>query len=165
MYTTETLEDRSKNGWQIVIDVVDFCEGLHWFADLYTESEHIGGETIAAPAQLCRGAVQHYRGQYTPAELASDYAKQGRENPSREAYATLQKELAHYIQASDCALKCTVSRNGIVLASGYGVMFDWSHELEQGLEDTARAMLRDYGRDFIREAIAEAREVVRGLAA
>lgn len=34
---------------------------------------------------------------YTPAELAKEYAKQGRTDPSKEAYDSLQKELQHYI--------------------------------------------------------------------
>jgi len=33
----------------------------------------------------------------TPADLAKEYAKQGRANPSKEAYDSMQKELLHYI--------------------------------------------------------------------
>lgn len=162
MYSTVLKEYHDKDSNLMVkIEVVDWCCGSNWFNDLYTESPHIGGITVTSPTADGR----HYIGQYTPKELASDFAKQGRCNPSKEAYESLCQELEHYITASDCSLKCTVSRNGIELNESHGITFDYSYVYGELLEDMANRMLIEYGNDFITEAIEGALEAITGLIA
>lgn len=145
----------------LTIEVVETHDGSQWLADLYTGTDtHEAGTTIQVPDHLqSRHGFKYYIGQYRPADLARDFAAQGRENPSATAYESLQKELGHYITADDCYLQATVSVAGHELASIPGISFDYSYEYADAtLEDTAAEMLRMYGRDFIREAIAGARE-------
>ena len=155
--------------YTVTLDIVDFCEGSSWLADLYTATDtHEAGTTIQVPSYLQeRHCSNFYIGQYTPAQLASDYATQGRTNPSREAYESLQKELAHYIQASDYAVRCTITHNetNITLAETYSTCFDYSCECDESIEDHARMIFKEYGRDFISEAIQHARETQARLAA
>ncbi len=161
----ETLKSHTVGGITITIDVVDFCEGSPWMEDLYTGTDqHEGGKTIANPEHHSNG-YKYYIGQYTPAQLASDYAKQGRENPSKEAYASLQKELEHYIHASDCSLRATISKAGVELATNYGISFDHSHVQDETREEMALLMLKEHGLDFISEAVSEARDTLAALAA
>lgn len=155
-----TIKEYSINDIDLLIEVIDFCEGSSWFNDLYEPSEHIAGTTITSES-----ANGHYIGQYKPSELAKDYANQGRLNPSKEAYESLSKELEHYIQASDCALKVTVYKQGIELASNYGISFDFSFVYHNSYEEEGLRMLSEYGDYFINEAINEARDNLRKLAA
>jgi hypothetical protein len=139
----------------------------YFLSDLYTpSSNHIGGTTIKVPSYLQdRHCPKYYIGQTTPAELAKSYHQQGRANPSREAYVSLQKELEHYILAQDYAVKCTVTKHGIILASSWSVCFDYSDALTDSLEDHAQEILKTYGRDFVHEAIVSARATLQELAA
>ena len=162
---SETIRKIETKSYTVLIEVVNFCEGSYLFNELYTESEHIAGTTIKAPEYLTTGKSRHYIGQYTPAELSKDYAKQGRHNPSYEAYKNLQDELAHYIQASDCAIKCSVFKAGIELSSSYGTGFDHSPKCSESLEEKGLLILNEYGREFINEAIIEAKEKLIDLAA
>lgn len=161
-------KERTKGAYTIKIEIVDFCQGSPWFSELYTPADcHQAGETIQVPSHLQhRNGHKFYTGQYTPSQLASDYAKQGRENPSREAYESLQKEMGYYITATDCALRCRVLKAGIELAKKYSVGFDYSYEYtEASIEDMAKNQLSEHGRDFIKEAISEARDTLQALAA
>jgi hypothetical protein len=168
MHTEEFRTYTTKN-FTVQIDIVDFCQGSNWLQDLYTATDtHQAGITIQVPSYLQgRNCPKFYIGQTTPDELARDYAKQGRTNPSKEAYACLQKELAHYIQASDCALRCTVTHNGtgIELAETYSICFDYSCECDDSIEGHAKQIIKDYGIDFIKEAIQHARDTQARLAA
>lgn len=169
MITVENLRTYTTKKYTVALDIVDFCEGSPWLSDLYTPSDtHQAGTTIQVPSHLQKcNCPKYYIGQYTPAQLARDYAKQGRVNPSREAYESLQKELAHYIQASDCAIRCTITHNdtGITLSKTYSTCFDYSHELDESIEQHARFVIDDHGRDFIHEAIEHARDIQARLAA
>jgi hypothetical protein len=162
---TEHIRTYKRGAWEVKIDLVDFCEGSPWLRELYTVSDkHIAGTTIQVPDHLQgRNCPKYYIGQYKPSELAKDYAEQGRENPSREAYASLQKELAHYIQASDCVLQATVSRAGIDLGEAYSVGFDISPEYYAAPEEHAKRIRGDYGHEFVSEAIKQARETLATL--
>ena len=160
MHTTTIRTFETKN-FQILIQVVETHTGSFWLQDLYTATDtHEAGTTIQVPDHLqARNCPKYYIGQYTPAELARDYAKQGRENPSKEAYESLQNELGHYITADDCYLQCVIYGAGHELASETGIGFDYSHEYDDDtLEETALLMLREHGREFIHEAIKAARE-------
>jgi hypothetical protein len=168
MYTIETFRTFKTARYTLTLDIVDFCEGSPWLADLYEPTDtHQAGTTIKTPDYVnpSRHAPKYYIGQTTPAELAREYAKQGRANPSREAYDSLQRELAHYITATDCAIRCTITHTetGIGLGESYSCSFDHSDYLDCDIEENARRVLRDYGRDFIREAVAEARATLAKL--
>ena len=160
----ELIREYKTRNFTVKIEAVNFCEGSHWFNELYEASDyHIAGTTIQVPAHLqSRHAPSYYIGQYTPSELASDFAKQGRENPSAEAYKSLQDELAHYIEANDCALLCSVSANGVSLSSVGSCVFDYSYDYCGDFEDYAKTMLKEYP-DFIAEAIEEARNTINNL--
>jgi len=161
-YKTRTI-----GNWRIDIDIVDWCQGSPWLSDLYTSSDtHIAGTTVQVPSHLQnRHCPKFYIGQTTPSELASSFAKQGRDNPSEEAYASLQQQLEHYILASDCAIRCSVHKCGVKLGESYGVSFDYSHIYHDEYSDMAKVMLKEHGLDFMYEATKEAREVEVLLAA
>jgi hypothetical protein len=154
------IKEYNQDDLQIIIRVIDYEAGSTWFAELYEESDHIGGTTVTSES-----ANGHYIGQTTPAELAKDYAKQGRSNPSKEAYDSLSEDLEHYIQASDCALKATVYKNGIELAENQGISFDFSYVYHNSHEEEGLRVLTEYGDEFIKDAIKEAHETLEQLAA
>ena len=161
---TELIKEHTIGKITVKIEVVDFCEGSSWFDDLYTGTdEHEAGTTIQNPEHH-RNGYKYYIGQYKPSELARDFAIQGRANPSKEAYESLQKELEHYINASDCSLKATISKAGIELAECYGISFDHSYVYGKDLEESAREMLKEYGLEFVHEAVIEARDTLKALA-
>ena len=158
---TTTIRTFETAHFQVLIQVVETHEGSFWLQDLYTPTDtHEAGVTIQVPDHLQgRNAPKFYIGQYTPAELAKDYARQGRENPSKVAYESLQNELGHYITADDCFLQCKVYGAGHELACVTGISFEYSYEYDdESLEDLALIMLKEHGREFIHEAIKDARQ-------
>jgi hypothetical protein len=127
-------------GFDVQINIIESHEGATLFSELYTESEHQGGVSIQVPGYLRSsvGIHKHYRGQYSPAELASDYAKLGVENPSREAYKNLQDELGMYLTADTCWLEYVWSVKGVELVTSFGCCFNYSHEYSKNsLEEEA----------------------------
>lgn len=152
---TVTIQARTIGPWTIRIEAADLEMGSPLFSELYTASEHIGGVTIQNP-----DGQGFYIGQTTPAQLAKEYAKQGHSNPCKTAYASLQRELEHYIKASDCVLRCTVERGGYELAQTYGIGFELSDVYGDTLGSRGRLMLKDYGREFVHEAMQKARTVL-----
>lgn len=162
MHASETLREHSLGHIRIVIDAVDWCDGSHWFDDLYeVTDEHIAGTTIRIPPEFLHHNEQRkfVIGQSTPAEVAAHYAKQGRPNPSREAYESLQRELRYYMTATDCSLRVRVFANGDKVAEEYGsVGFEHSWEYGDSLEDVGREMLREFG---MREEVALATQKAR----
>jgi hypothetical protein len=146
---------------KITIDYINHCEGSDIFHDLYTESEHIAGTTIATPNHLRNGPVRHYIGQCKPSELAREYAEQGRENPSEEAYSSLQKELAHCIQANNCHLEYTIYKNNIGLACVNGLCFETSPEYDE-LEDCNEIFKMEWS-DIRHELFKQAKQVLKSL--
>lgn len=164
---TETIKKHTLGSVTITVDVVNFCQGSDCFNELYTATdEHQAGTTVQIPSDLQdRCGPKFVIGQYKPSELAKSYAKQGRENPSRDAYASLQKELRHYIEAQDCSLRCTIEKAGIELAETYGISFEHSHVYGEDLGELGAHVLKDYGMGLVREAVAEAKAVLERLAA
>lgn len=164
MYYTDFRVFKTEN-ITLELRIVDFYEGSFWLNELYTPSDdHIAGTTIQVPDMLqTRHGYKYFIGQYKPSELASDYSKQGRENPSKEAYESLQNELGHYITASDCAIECRVFVADVLMAENhFSCGFDYSVEYDDDtIEERAREILKDHGRDFIRDAIAETRETLK----
>ena len=81
----ELIREYNTRHFKVAFYVDGGEEGSPWFRDLYTECEHEGGISIQAPYHrlpYCyHGGPKFYRGQYTPAELASEYAKLGIRKP------------------------------------------------------------------------------------
>lgn len=151
--------------WSVVVEVVDFQEGSNWFNELYTAaSEHLAGTTIRVPPHLRdRHSPEYYVGQTKPSELTKDYAKQGRDNPEQAAKESLEKELGHYIEASDCSLKVSVFKNDIELSSEVGSGFDWSYGYCGDLEEYATKFYSDFIGDAMEEALLNARDNYQAL--
>lgn len=143
--------------------------GSAWFGDLYTASEHIAGVTVQVPSQLQRrDSHKFYIRQTTPAELAKDYAKQGRENPSAEAYESLQRELGWYLTAADYSIVCVIEKAGVEITEVYGPGVDYSGEYaDESLDEYVikHGFMRDYASEVLKEAITEARSTLTALAA
>lgn len=158
------LKQKTIGSITIKIEVIDFCEGSFWFRDLYTASEHIAGETIQVPLHLQKkNYPKFYIGQTSPKELTRLFAKEGKINPSKEAYLSLQRDLEHYIQASDCSIKYTVYKNNIELVWSYGANFDFSYVYYSNYEEAGKIFLKEEGSEKIKELILEAKEVLNSL--
>ena len=159
-----TTKQETINGITYTLRLTPLNEGSQWLQELYTPSEHIAGETIAVPHDLrSRGCPEHYRGQYTPAELAKDFAKQGSENPSKEAYQSLQDELRHYIEADTACFEVFATKAGVELAHTYGVFFDYSHNEGYTIEEQAPFLIRNYWDEYRDECRKEAEEALAAL--
>lgn len=166
---TETLRTIQTAQFEVVIEVVDYHEPSHWLFDLFEPvDKHEGGVTVRTPVNAGDGRYyQWYRPtQYTLAELAQSYAKQGIDNPSREAYVSAQKELGWYCTATDCGFLVTVKKNGITIAETHaGFGFDYSYAYcPQTLEEYAWANFRDVIRECLHEAVKEARDAIERVA-
>jgi hypothetical protein len=160
------LKKKTKDGIVYTMKARELFEGSEWLNDLYTAApDHIAGETIQVPSWLqTRGAPRYYTGQTSPAELSAHYAMQGRENPSREAYESLQNELAHYIEADTAALEVKAVKSGIILGTVHGVCFDYSPGTGYTIEDQAGHLAADYWQELFEEAQNEALEALEALA-
>jgi hypothetical protein len=166
MITTTHIKDIEHGGFEVEINAIKGNEGCHWLSDLYTPSDaHIAGTTIQVPSHLqTRHGHKYYIGQYLPKDLASDYAKQGRENPSEAAYKSLQDELGHYITADTCWLEYVWYRNGIEITTNTGCGFDYSYEFSKGgLEDEAEAFFLDYGPQELAEGLEDAQTALKQM--
>lgn len=170
MTITHHLRTIKTDRFEVTIDCLDFCTPTEWLEDLFeTCKYHEGGVTIRNPINpgddRCH---QWYKPtQYTLAELASDYAKQGRENPSREAYESARRDLAWYITASEFGLLVTIKKDGITLIENpAGLCFDYSHqESEENIEDYVWSNFRDVITECLHESIEAARAKLKQLAA
>lgn len=78
-------------------------------------NNHKGGVTIQYPNAGRNGYRWWINTQYSLAELTKDYTKQGRENPSYEAYESLQRELCVALESYLLSVVFTVSKAGYVL--------------------------------------------------
>ncbi len=170
MNITMTLREFNIGKFQVVIDCIDYCEPTPWLNDLFeTVERHQGGVTIRNP--VSRGDDRCYQWymptQYTLSELASEYARQGRDNPSSAAYQSAQDELGWYLTASDFGFQVTVKKNGVTLTitnAGFG--FDYSHQYSTtSLEQHCNDNYSDVIFECVQSAITESRETLAGLTA
>lgn len=99
---------------------------------------------------------------YTPAELAKEYAAQGRENPSRAAYESLQKELHHYLHGAMYTVWARVLFEDEELSND-SIGFDFSDYVEETLEEAAERVAEDHF--SWRALICEARREAKAKAA
>ena len=151
--TLETLFTETLFGFDIIAEVIDFQYGCDLLSDMFDRCDrHEGGVTVQSPHPLYDGGTKFWIPlQTSVSELASHYSKQGMDNPSGAAYESLQTQLAHYIQASDCAIQITIKKAGITLAETTSCTFDLSPEWPWDI-----SYWKDYGAEVTREALYEA---------
>ena len=134
---------------ELTINVSVVCyECFDGFADQWEGTDkHKGGVTIANP-EADRNSWKYFiPKQCTLSELAAAYAKQGRGNPSGEAYQSLRDQLHRDIHACDYGFMVSAYVGGIeVLADEIvGCGFDYSYDDEGDLLDMARLVWDEYG--------------------
>ena len=118
------------------------------FSDQWEGTDkHQGGETITN-LEADRNSWKYFiPKQYTLADLAADYAKQGRDNPSGAAYQSLQDELMRDIHACDYGFSVSAYIGDVELLAdeNVGCGFDYSYDDEGDLLDEARRVWDEYG--------------------
>lgn len=145
---SDTIESfqLSEDGIEFHVNVVLFGGAEDMFRDQWEGTDtHKGGVTIANP-DACRNGYKFYRPLQTSlAELCSQYAAQGRENPCHEAYASLQKQLARDIDAGDYGFiySAKVGTEWITTGETCGFGFDWSYEDGTSLEEIGIELFRE----------------------
>jgi hypothetical protein len=170
MKTHHNIRNFEIGAYKVSVFVVDYHCATEWLTDLFDiRDSHEGGVTIRNPVNPGDNRLYQWFAptQYTLASLASDYAKQGRSNPSKEAYKSAQQELAWHLTASDFGISVTVHKHGIEIANttaGFG--FDYSFEYaDQSLEQYVLANFLGVIRECLRDAVIEARDNIKLLAA
>ncbi|UPW39217.1 hypothetical protein ESCO45_00094 [Escherichia phage vB_EcoM_ESCO45] len=148
MKTIDATFEVVKEKFSIIYEAVTWYEPSHALENWEFTDDHQGGVTIKNP---------NYRGNefkyaiplhYSLKQLSSDYAKQGRENPSREAYMSLQEELKRDLEASDYYLSAkVVDANGKTVLDSFsiGYAFDWSYSDGVDLEDRLKEEVSNSG--------------------
>ena len=145
MRAIESFEIES--GWlNITVSVVCFdCND--GFSDMWEGTDkHQGGVTITNP-EADRNSYKYFiPRQCTLSELAADYAKQGRDNPSATAYQSLQYELMRDLHACDYGFMVSAYVGGVVVLADeiVGCGFDYSYDDEGDLLDEARRVWDEY---------------------
>ena len=154
----------SKNNIAFTVKVM--CAECHdGFSDQWElTNDHKGGVTIQnseADRNSYKYAIPQ---QCSLAELTAEFAKQGRENPSREAYESLQEQLIRDINASDYYFMVSADVDGITLLddSVIGCGFDYSYHDKETLEEIAIQVWNEYGgeEEALQEALKEAGEIL-----
>jgi hypothetical protein len=165
MTATTHLKYILQEGFTVTINIIEGHEGSNSFSDMYTASEHIGGTTVQVPNELqSRNGYKYFIGQTTPAELAQWYAKQGKENPSAEAYKSLQEDLGMYLTADTCWLEYVWHKNGIEVHTATSCCFEYSYDYSKGtLESEAENIYVDHGESDLQDGVAEALEAVENM--
>ena len=103
------------------------------FSDQWEGTDkHQGGVTIKNP-DAGRNSYKYFiPRQVSLSELAADYAKQGRENPSAAAYQSMQEQLMRDITTSDYGFRATAYIGDILVLDDehMGCGFDYSYDDE-----------------------------------
>lgn len=161
---TYLLSTKTTKNFTVELRVINSCEGSPLFNELYTASAQQEGITIEVPNHLKQvGDYDHYIGPISVVELEQSYIRQNEENPKEAAYNSLQRELAHYIEANDCYFKAIVKKGHVVLAEVYGPGFDYSYDYCGDIEEYAKQIAKEYSLAIIKEAIGEARQTLKFL--
>lgn len=145
MATIETFEIKSG---ELTINVSVICyECFDGFADQWEGTDkHKGGVTIAN-TEADRNSWKFFiPKQYSLAQLAADYAKQGRENPSAAAYQSLQEQLQRDIYACDYGFNVSAYVGDVEVLGDecVGCGFDHSVYDEEDLITVARSVWDEY---------------------
>ena len=153
----------SKNGVNFTVGVVCYQEFAGFSDQWEMTDKHQGGVTIANPDPHRNSYKYGVPVQCSLAELSRAYAEQGRDNPSSEAYQSLQDQLRRDISASDYGFLVSAEMDGVNLFfnESLGCAFDWSYEDEARLEDAARDVF--FGNGGEDEAIELAKSKARKI--
>lgn len=162
-----TIESFEIESGELTINVSVICyECFDGFEDQWEGTDkHKGGVTIAN-TEADRNSWKFFiPKQYSLSQLAADYAKQGRENPSAAAYQSLQDQLQRDIHACDYGFKVSAYVGGVeVLADEIvGCGFDYSYDDEEDLITVARSVWDEY--DTTAEVIETAKKAAADILA
>lgn len=148
------------------IEVSIICYGcFDGFADQWEGTDkHHGGVTIKNQNADRNSWKYFIPQQCSIAELASCYAKQGRDNPSAEAYQSLQNQLERDSSASDYGFRATAYIGDILVLDDepIGCGFDYSYDDEGSLLDCAVCVWDEFDttKDVIELAKKAAADIV-----
>lgn len=141
MKTVDATFEVVKEKFSIIYEAVNCYEASHNLDNWKFTDDHQGGVTVKNPSYRHNAFKYAIPLHYSLKQLSSDYAKQGRENPSKEAYISLQEELKRDLEASvyNITAKVVDANGKTVLDSFYiGHTFDWSYSDGEDLEDRLR---------------------------
>lgn len=152
---------------ELSINVSVICfECFDGFSDMWEGTDkHQGGVTITNP-EADRNSYNYFiPKQCTLAELAAAYAKQGCNDPSGEAYQSMQEQLMRDLHACDYGFSVSAYVGGVeVLADTYvGCGFDYSYDDEGDLLDAARRVWDENG--TLEEVIGMAKKAAADIVA
>lgn len=147
---TEVLATQEKNidGLEIVYKleaIHDGCLGMHNFTEQWEHTDiHIGGVTINSDGE-------HWIPKnYSIADLSSDFAKQGRDNPCKDAYQSLLEQFERDRVAFEAVVSVSVLKNGIELFEDTIVGTDYDHtDFDYNHDKALETMLSDYCEEFV----------------
>ena len=146
MNIIETFEIESGE-LNISVSVICF-ECNDCFSDQWEGTDqHQGGVTIKN-LEADRNSWKYFiPKQYTLADLAASYAKQGRDNPSAAAYQSMQEQLMRDLHACDYGFKVSAYIGDVELLAdeNVGCGFDYSYDDEGDLLSAARRVWDEYG--------------------
>lgn len=138
MKTVDATFEVVKEKFTIIYEAINCFEASHNLDNWEFTDDHQGGVTIKNPNYQRNEFKYAIPLHYSLKQLSSDYAKQGRANPSKEAYTSLQAELKRDLDASEYNITAKVvdANDKTVLDSFYiGYAFDWSYSDGEDLED------------------------------
>ncbi|XIX91395.1 hypothetical protein AB2J12_24870 (plasmid) [Escherichia coli] len=130
MKSVESTFEVQKEKFTIIFEAMNVYEPSHCVDNWQFTDKHKGGVTIKVKNSERNGYKYAIPMHYALSQLASDYAKQGRDNPSLAAYKSLQDELERDLGANSYILYASVvdAEGNTVLNSfslAYG--FDWCY--------------------------------------
>ena len=148
MKTVDATFEVVKEKFSIIYEAVTWYEPSHALENWEFTDDHQGGVTIKNPNYQRNEFKYAIPLHYSLKQLSSDYAKQGRENPSREAYTSLQEELQRDLEASDYYLSAkVVDANGKTVLDSFsiGYVFDWCYSDGVDLADRLKEEVSNSG--------------------
>lgn len=148
MKTVDATFEVVKEKFSIIYEAVTWFIPSHALENWEFTDDHQGGVTIKNPNYQRNEFKYAIPLHYSLKQLSSDYAKQGRENPSREAYTSLQEELKRDLEASEYYLSAkVVDANGKMVLDSFsiGYAFDWCYSDGVDLEDRLKEEVSNSG--------------------
>lgn len=161
MKTTDAIFEVVKEKYTIIYAAVNFYEPSHCVDNWQFTDDHKGGVTIKVKNADRNGYKYAIPTHYALSQLASDYAKQGRDNPSLEAYKSLQDELHRDLEASNYILFASVvDSNGNTVLNSFSLAysFDWCYLDGEDLEERLKEEVSNAGAE---EEVLERLEVLK----
>lgn len=148
MKTVDATFEVVKEKFSIIYEAVNCYEASHSLDNWEFTDNHQGDVTIKNPNYRYNAFKYAIPLHYSLKQLSSDYAKQGRENPSKAAYISLQRELERDLEASayNIAAK-VVDENGKTVLDSFsiGYAFDWCYSDGVDLADRLKEEVSNSG--------------------